>query len=249
MGDVGSSHSKSTYLNEHLKRVKRTKVNPLTLIVINIIAPTIMPFLPMSIIMNGAFLIAFGLLVYEGKTSRALKFLGVFAVLRSIEFAIIQGFITNQLVIALATTFVIMNQYMLMFMFASLLMFDTPSSDLLNALEKLHLPKKMIIALTLMFRYFPIFGRERKIIKESMQMRGITTSWKTPARNLEYIMVPQLFRCSILAEELTAAGLTRGLDAPCKRGAWMRRKLSACDYVLIALCMGVVLGGVYVKYF
>ncbi len=249
MGGVTFNQAKVSHRSGCIQQVRNTNVNPLTLIVINILAPSIMPLLPMSIMMNGAFFIAFGVLVYEGKGSRALKFLLVYGLLRGIEYAVIQGYITNQIVIALATTFVIMNQYMLMLMFASLLMFDTPSSELLNALEKLHLPKKMIIALTLMFRYFPIFLRERRIIKESMQMRGIAMSWRTPVRNLEYILVPQLFRCSILAEELTAAGLTRGLDAPCKRGVWMRKGLTACDYVIIALCIGLVAGGVYVKYF
>ena len=69
-----------------------------------------------------------------------------------------------------------------------------------------------IIALSITLRYIPTFFRELRYINESMRLRGIRFEVKNIIKSFGYFVVPQLFRCLILADELTSAGLCKGID-------------------------------------
>lgn len=118
---------------------------------------------------------------------------------------------------------------------AVLIVTDYNSSEILSALQRLHLPKIFIIGLTITIRYIPTFRREFRIIKQAMHIRGVEFSVKHPLRTFEYLLVPQLFRCVSLSAELTAAGLTKGIATEEKRTSYFDNQFHGVDYVMFAI--------------
>ena len=95
----------------------------------------------------------------------------------------------------------------------------TTVSEFTASMERMHVTPKIIIPLSVMFRFFPTVAEEAGAISDCMRMRGIGGSsiLKNPIAALEYRVVP-LMVCTVkIGEELSAAALTRGLGSPVKR--------------------------------
>ena len=224
-----------------------TKIKTFTLVLLNIFNPVFMIVLPMYYAKPSFIALGFAVLLYEKKYRRSFIFLIIIIALELVSLVISY----NVLPLALAqwlTMFIILSNYLPAFMYASLLIFDTPNTHLISALEKFKLPKHLVVAITITLRYLPIFSREFVLIKEAMRLRGIDFTFKHPLKSFEFFIVPQLFRCSILAEELSSAGLTRGITAKCQRTNFNNQRLAFTDWLLLATTALVFLGGLYVKY-
>ena len=92
----------------------------------------------------------------------------------------------------------------------------TTVSEFVAAMEKMHIPQKIVIPMSVVFRFFPTVKEEYAAIRDAMKMRGITTL-RSPMKMLEYRIVPLMMSIAKIGEELSAAALTRGLGAPQKR--------------------------------
>ena len=92
----------------------------------------------------------------------------------------------------------------------------TTVSEFVAAMEKMHIPQKIVIPMSVVFRFFPTVKEEYAAIRDAMKMRGITTL-RSPMKMLEYRVVPLMMSIAKIGEELSAAALTRGLGAPQKR--------------------------------
>jgi energy-coupling factor transport system permease protein len=94
-------------------------------------------------------------------------------------------------------------------------------SQIIQALEKLHLPRVMIIPISVMFRFLPTIRQETSFITDSMRMRnafsGPEMILKSPVLVMEYLFVPLLMRAVKIAEELAASAVVRGIESPCAR--------------------------------
>ena len=129
---------------------------------------------------------------------------------------------------------------------ASILVSKYNSAQLLSALETIHIPRVLVVAVTITLKYIPTFRREFTYITESMRLRGIGFTWKQPVKSFQYFIVPQLFRCAALAEEVTAAGLVKGIDAPMRRTSFYEEKASLIDVaVLMIFTLGLAGGFVW----
>ena len=219
------------------------KLNPLVLLFFNLYLPTSM--LWFSSMRLHAFFLGYACLILL--LMNRLKRLSIFALFYGIMFAL-QNWMTvsNAFQGLVSSILVIWLNFMPCIMVATVLMFDYTASELLSALEKLHLPKLFVIALTITLRYIPTFRREFALIKESMRIRGIDYQIKRPIKSFEFFIVPQLFRCLLLAEELTAAGMVKGISAPNKRRSYHDSRLLALDWLLLLLLPLGNLGVAYV---
>ena len=92
----------------------------------------------------------------------------------------------------------------------------TTVSEFVAAMERMHVPEKIVIPMSVVFRFFPTVKEEYAAIRDAMKMRGITTL-RSPMKMLEYRVVPLMMSIAKIGEELSAAALTRGLGAPQKR--------------------------------
>lgn len=93
----------------------------------------------------------------------------------------------------------------------------TTVSEFVASMERMHVTQKIIIPISVMFRFLPTVSEEMTAIRDAMRMRGIGIMKKNPLTTLEYIIVPLLMSAVKIGDELSAASLTRGLGSPNKR--------------------------------
>ena len=97
------------------------------------------------------------------------------------------------------------------------------SNELLSSLEKIHLPKKIMLSITVVIRFFPTYRSEIRMIKESLKMRNIRLSF----------FQPLLIRATMIAEEMTANAITKGIESPVKRSSYYKTNMSLLDYIIL----------------
>lgn len=99
------------------------------------------------------------------------------------------------------------------------LLATTTVSEFIAAMEKVNLPKQIIIPLSVMFRFFPTIKEESSAINDAMKMRGVSfgKSKGSLLSLMEYRLVPLFISCVKIGEELSCSALTRGLGSPVKR--------------------------------
>ena len=90
--------------------------------------------------------------------------------------------------------------------------------ELIAALQKLHIPKAVIIPLAVGLRFMPVVAREFSAIRDAMRLHGLSlASLNTlahPVMALEYVLVPLLMRSMKISDELAASASARGIDNP-----------------------------------
>ena len=91
------------------------------------------------------------------------------------------------------------------------------SGELMSSLQKLRIPKSIIVMICIMIRFFPVLSKETMYIRNGMKARGVFSSWKDYIRHpflaYECFMVPLIIRCIKLSDELGATAELRGLNA------------------------------------
>ena len=111
----------------------------------------------------------------------------------------------------------------------------TTVSEFIASMERMHVSPKIVIPLSVMFRFFPTVGEESRSIGDAMRMRGLRLGaggFKRPMAMLEYRLVPLLMSSVKIGDELSAASLTRGLGSPVKRTNICRIGFGVADVVL-----------------
>ena len=100
----------------------------------------------------------------------------------------------------------------------------TTVSEFTAAMLRLHLSEKIIIPLSVMFRFFPT------VMDEAVSIKNV-------GKMLEYRLVPLMTCCVKIGEELSAAALTRGLGGEVKRTNICKIGFHIQDYLLFVVCM------------
>lgn len=115
----------------------------------------------------------------------------------------------------------------------------TTVSEFIASMQRMHVTEKIIIPMSVMFRFFPTIHEENKSIQQSMKMRGIGIK-RGLLTMIEYRMVPLMISIAKIAEELSAASITRGLGAPGKRTNICNVGFHIQDYLLFLLGIGMM---------
>ena len=119
----------------------------------------------------------------------------------------------------------------------------TKTGEFMSAMQKMHIPDGIAVSLAVVMRYFPTLKEEYSAISDAMKMRGIAFGGGKVTKMIEYRMIPLLFSCVSIGEELSAAAVTRGLGAPVHRTSPYELRLKAADYVTIGIF--IILFGVF----
>ncbi len=217
--------------SERCSELQRRKINPLTLIIINAVLPVVTMFFPADKSIIIGLCLGYTALLIARRYKTAIKTLIWMAV--GIMFILLNSFYIKSSVLGMMINMTV--YFTPCILIAVLIVTDYNSSEILSALQRLHLPKIFIIGLTITIRYLPTFRREFRIIKQAMHIRGVEFSVKHPLRTFEYLLVPQLFRCVSLSAELTAAGLTKGIATEEKRTSYFNNQFHGVDYLMFAI--------------
>jgi len=137
------------------------------------------------------------------------------------------------LLITLLFTTGLISRFLAGMMMAYYLMKTTTVSEFVTSMEHMHIPKVLVIPFAVMFRFFPTIKEEWHDVKNAMKMRGISLVGRNPLDVLEYVMVPILMSVSKIADELSAASMTKCLSVDGKRTHIARIGFSILDVVLI----------------
>ena len=124
---------------------------------------------------------------------------------------------------------------------------STSVSEAMAAFSAMRIGRKMLIPLSVMFRFFPTISRERAAIHDAAAMRGITIGrkrfWKNPGQAFEYRVIPLMISVANIGNDLSAAALSRGLDNPVRHTTYTDVKIGRTDIIavlIIALFLTIV---------
>ena len=111
-------------------------------------------------------------------------------------------------------------------MTGALMLSCTPLRYLIVGLRQLHIPQKLIVAISVTLRYFPAIREEVGYIRDAMKLRDI----RGFAR-LECTVMPLMVSATETAEELSAAAVTRGIENPARKTSAVSLRLSPLDFL------------------
>lgn len=109
----------------------------------------------------------------------------------------------------------------------------TKTGEFMSCMQKMHMPDGIAVSLAVVMRFFPTIKEEYSSINDAMRMRGVMLCGGNVLKMIEYRMIPLLFSCVNIGEELSAAAITRGLGGDVKRSSVIELKLSLTDYLMM----------------
>lgn len=181
-------------------------------------------------------LVPFGLLLTKRQWKTAGKYLLLYAVcfgLERLALTRLSG-MTSFLLMAVTS---IMTRFAPGIMMGAYLIASTSVSEFISSMERMHVTEKIVIPLSVIFRFFPTIREEYAAIRDAMKMRGIRIGGKNPFLMIEYRLVPLIVSVVKIGDELSAAALSRGLGAPVKRTNVCEVGFHLQDIIAIILCI------------
>ncbi len=225
---------------------KRTILDPRTIVFLNIML-SLITTVSSSISANiFIFLVSLGIVCLFKMYKKAVKYIFIFFLALALPFGIkalsglpIQFLINSVSLIAMGV------QKFLPFLMAAMVIFNkVDTKSLVSSLNKMKLPKGIMLGFTVAVRFLPTIKKEMTIITNSMKMRGIEIVTKNiffhPIQSLEYALVPVLFRATSLADDMTAAALVKGAESPKTSAELFKIKFGIIDYVFALSSIFVV---------
>lgn len=202
------------------------------------------PAMGYEILLAGIILL-FGMLcgVYRFSAKMAVLYLTVL-LLQLLGSAYLQG--TLQVMIVSFVMFI--RKIFPCAMLGGILISTTRVNEFMAAMNRIRMPKGIVIPLTVMLRYFPAVGEDWRYIRDAMKMRDVSPSLSGlllhPGRTVECIYVPLMMSASKIADELSAAAVTRGIENPSPRTCLQQIYFSFADalcafFFIILLCLSI----------
>lgn len=124
----------------------------------------------------------------------------------------------------------------------------TKVSHFVSAMQKIHIPKGVIVSFSVMFRFIPTIADEYRAIQHNLKLRGLTgiNAIIHPFKSLEYRLIPLMVCVTSIGKDLTIGGLTRGISSPSPRTSIYEEGMSWLDYsfiIFIIILWIICLGG------
>lgn len=176
------------------------------------------------------------LLLSSKKYKTAAIYVAVYLVMYSV-FHFVCPKTTGILGFLLLGTTGIITRFMPSIMMGVYVVSTTTVSEFTAAMLRMHISEKLIIPMSVMFRFFPTVTDEFSSINAAMRMRGVSFGGKNAGKMLEYRLVPLLTCSSKIGEELSAAALTRGLGGNVRRTNVCEIGFHTQDYIAIFICI------------
>ena len=126
-------------------------------------------------------------------------------------------------------------------------------SEITMALDRMRLPRGIILSIAIMFRYFPSIKDDFFIIIDAMKLKGLYTSKRAavihPIRTMEFIIVPMLFKSLRTAEELSCAALVKGIENTGKKTSYFDVRIRSVDLIFSFAALAILTASTSVKLF
>lgn len=172
----------------------------------------------------------------------------LFAIVRWLAFYVLFA-VTAQLFVASGNTLLspfaaslLMYRHVLpAFMFAFNMIATTRLGELACALQAMHVPVNVSVAVCVAFRFLPTMGREFSAVADAMKTRGIALTPRSvvrhPAKTAEHFLVPVIARLGQIADELGDAVVVRGVGASAHCTSYYHLRVRAIDVACLIASM------------
>ena len=198
-----------------LKLDIRTKI--FILVVANILMFKIMT-------VNIHLLVALCFSIYLGISSnvkRMSRFFGIY-----LFFTVYEVFFAHTVILQVIDSFLLLTGLMFKTLYFPLcagmaLVSSSKVSELICFLRSIRLPKKMIIVLAVLYRFFPVLLTDYRLLH--------------PFKFFEYIFVPYVIISTNIANELSVSCLCRGIDNEEKPSSYIELKFNKIDYIVMTI--------------
>jgi len=188
------------------------------------------------------------LLLVERRYRSAIRFLILYGVALVLTFFFLGEKVQGILSALLIGYCGIVVQFMPAIITAWYCVRTTKIDEFMSAMQKMHMPDGIAISLAVVMRFFPTIKEEYGAIRDAMKMRGIMFGGGNALKMVEFRMIPLLFSCVNIGDELSAAAITRGLGGKVRRTSIVELKLHVQDVLLIILFTVSVSIFVFFKY-
>lgn len=129
-------------------------------------------------------------------------------------------------------------------MLGSLFISTTRVGEFMAAMQRLRVPKRVVIPLAVMLRYLPTIREDWRFIKDAMRLRDVMPSlWgllRQPMMTVECLYVPLMMAASKAADELSVAAVTRGIEDPRPRTSLVQIGFGWRDALTVAAFAGML---------
>lgn len=131
-------------------------------------------------------------------------------------------------------------------MLAGIVLSTTRVNEFLSAMQKAHIPQKIVIPFAVMLRYIPTVKEDWHYIKDALQLRNVNPSFigflSNPGLIIECIYVPLMMTASKTADELSIASITRGIENPAPRTCLVQIRFGYAD-IIVLICFALLFIG------
>lgn len=195
-------------------------------------------FISDTILLFVILLFSFLLYIYSGIYKKAFSFLVFFLFLLGLEHGM--GKISDyNFVFALYMMIYFLSRMTLIAMFGAYITRTTKISEMIEALNRMKIPRSISIPFSVLLRFAPTMRHEVKALKENMRIRGVIKNkffiLLHLIRYVEYTLVPLLMRMMKVSDELSASALIRGLDSEERRVTIVELKFKLMDLITIVI--------------
>ena len=190
----------------------------------------------MNIVKPCLSLVPFVLILSEHRFKTAGKYLLLYVVCFTLE-RIALVYLSGLLSFIVMAVTSIMTRFAPGIMTGAWLISSTSVSEFIGAMERMHITEKIVIPMSVIFRFFPTISEEYQAIRDAMKMRSIRFGGRNPLLMVEYSLVPLMVSVVKIGDELSAAALTRGLGAPVKRTNVCQIGFHVQDLIAILFCV------------
>ena len=166
-----------------------------------------------------------------GQRKKTIKFTAAYVLL--LVFIIFSRYVPAALSSMILMVVLCIRMCMSIMLYGQTFLKTTSVSEMVTGLYAMKIPRAFIITFAVAMRFFPTAKEEISHVRDAMSLRGIGFSLRNlrlrPALVFEGFMTPLLVRASTIAEELSAASITRGLDNPAPRTAFIKLNIRFKD--------------------
>ena len=169
-----------------------------------------------------------------GQRKKTIKFTAVYILL--LLFIVFSKYLPEALSSMILMVVLCIRMCMPIMLYGKTFLKTTSVSEMVTGLYAIKIPRSFIITFAVAMRFFPTAKEEISHVRDAMSLRGIGFSLRNlrlrPVLVFEGFIVPLLVRASTIAEELSAASITRGLDNPVPRTSFMKLNITFKDTFL-----------------
>ena len=153
----------------------------------------------------------------------------------------------NLIVGSIVFTLIIAKKLFPNIFFATAMMKTSHFGELLYALSSFKLPKKIVIMLSIIFRFFPSFYLEMKNNTRAFKLRTYKVSKLSEYFYyfIYFSVVPLMRRAELVSDELSQVAVLRGIESNNPRTSMFAEPLYFYEYIAIFLLAGLFLYEVF----